>query len=792
MPFRKITIRTNILSNFLIIIAAVALLLIGAQYYFSKKIAQDAIERTFLQTSEKVALSVQQIDLRIKGILYKTINQIHLNGSTTDLTSQFKTKLFTDILLRHTNIYSVYVCSPSGNFFEIINMVVTPMLYQHYRAPAEARWTVIQITSAPSGKIREFTFLDKSLQVISKRHEHTDFLANKRSWYQEAVKSDNVVRSDPYLFKHLEAYGITFSKKIDGKDSVVAIDFTMPALQTILADHKFSPTSQLFLFGRNGSVICSSEDAHTQSSLHIAEILKTGEIDQVVFSHTGDKEYFVMITPLSNEFGVETYLGISVSTAEMLQPYIQKIFYSLGLALLLLLLLIPLVINTISRIVKPINKLMIENSKIKNRKFNNVEQVDTNIIELMALSRSQVLMSKSIQDYQEHQKNLMNSFIKLIASAIDKKSSYTGAHCKRVPVIAIMLAKEADKSDSTIFKNFHFTDQEQWDEFERGAWLHDCGKITTPEYVVNKATKLETIYNRIHEIRSRFEILWRDIEIAYLEKLSKGEDKAQLDNWRDHEQQQLVKDFAFIADCNQGDNFMTSKKKEQLKTIAQRQWVRHFDNRIGLSQEEINRCEKAANTSQSAVENLLSDRAEHLIDRINFDKESYRAEGFKLEPPEYAYNFGEIYNLMIEKGTLTVEERYKINEHAIMTLKMLNQLPFTHDMEKIPEIAGNHHEMLNGKGYPRCLTKQQLSIPARIIAIADIFEALTATDRPYKKTKSLSETLKIMSFMVKDEHIDSDIFALFLRSGIYLKYAKDHLQEEQIDDVEIDSLLVDG
>ena len=789
MPFRKITIRTNILSNFLIIIAAVALLLIGAQYYFSKKIALNAIEKTFLQTSEKVALSVQQIDLRIKGILYKAINQIYLNGSTTDLTPQFKTQLFTDILLLHENIYSIYIGSPNGDMFEIINMFITP---KHYQAPAQTRWTVIQIASATSGKIREFTFLDKSLQIISKRHDPTDYLANKRPWYQEAVKSDNVVRSDPYLFKHLEAYGITFSKKIDSRNSVLAIDFTMPALQTILADHKFSSTSQLFLFGRNGTVICSSEDVHTQSSLHLAEILKTGEINQVVFSHTGDKEYFVMIAPFSNEFGVETYLGISVSTAEMLQPYIQKIFYSLGLALLLLLLLIPLVINAISRIVKPINKLMIENSKIKNRKFKEVEQVDTNIIELIALSRSQVLMSKSIQDYQENQKNLMNSFIKLIASAIDTKSSYTGAHCKRVPIIATMLAKEADESDNGIFKNFHFTEQEQWDEFERGAWLHDCGKITTPEYVVNKATKLETIYNRIHEIRTRFEVLWRDIEIAYLEKLSKGEDKAQLDNWRDHEQQQLLKDFAFIADCNQGDNFMSSEKKEQLKMIAQRQWVRHFDNRIGLSQEEKNRCGKTANGPHSAIENLPSDHAQHLVDRINFDKESYLQEGFKLEPPEYAYNFGEIYNLMIERGTLTAEERYKVNEHAIMTLRMLNQLPFTHDMEKIPEIAGNHHEMLNGKGYPRCLTKQQLSIPARIIAIADIFEALTATDRPYKKTKSLSETLKIMSFMAKDEHIDSEIFELFLRRGIYLKYAKDHLQPEQIDDVEIDLLLAEG
>lgn len=188
-------------------------------------------------------------------------------------------------------------------------------------------------------------------------------------------------------------------------------------------------------------------------------------------------------------------------------------------------------------------------------------------------------------------------------------------------------------------------------------------------------------------------------------------------------------------------------------------------------------------------EQLLSDKTQHLVERLNFDEEAYKKQGFKLDVPEYLYNYGELYNLCIEKGTLSNEERFKINEHVIMTIKMLEQLPFPEHMQKIPEYAGTHHETMNNTGYPRQLGKEQLSIPARIMAIADIFEALTASDRPYKKGKTLSEAIRIMSFMKKDQHIDADLFELFLRSGIYNEYAEKYLKAKQMDDVDIKAYL---
>ena len=185
----------------------------------------------------------------------------------------------------------------------------------------------------------------------------------------------------------------------------------------------------------------------------------------------------------------------------------------------------------------------------------------------------------------------------------------------------------------------------------------------------------------------------------------------------------------------------------------------------------------------------MSDKQDHIVVRENFDHDLYKAEGFKENVPEHLYNYGEIYNLCIEKGTLTPEERYKINEHVIMSIKMLEKIPFPSHLSKIPEYAGTHHETLIGTGYPRKLTKSELSIPTRIMAIADIFEALTASDRPYKKAKTLSESIKIMSFMVKDQHIDADLFKLFLSSGIYKTYAQKYLKAEQIDEVDVKSYL---
>lgn len=385
------------------------------------------------------------------------------------------------------------------------------------------------------------------------------------------------------------------------------------------------------------------------------------------------------------------------------------------------------------------------------------------------------------------QNRLMDSLIRIIAGAIDAKSPYTGGHCERVPELAQMLAEAATAADSGTLADFAFRSEDEWREFRIGAWLHDCGKVTTPEYVVDKATKLETIHNRIHEVRTRFEVLRRDARIRQLEAEAAGTPPTIAAAAFAAEAAELEADFAFIAECNVGSEFMAADKVQRLQQIGERVWLRHFDDRLGLSQQEAERC-GASTGALPTEERLLADRPWHILPRSDwrpFDPKY----GFEIEVPQHLYHFGELYNLSISRGTLTPEERFKINEHIIQTIVMLENMPFPKHLKRVPEYAGTHHETLTGSGYPRRLQGPELSIPMRIMAIADIFEALTASDRPYKKAKTLSEAIHILYFFKKDRHIDGELFDLFLTSGIYRRYAERFLRPEQIDEVDIAAYL---
>lgn len=387
------------------------------------------------------------------------------------------------------------------------------------------------------------------------------------------------------------------------------------------------------------------------------------------------------------------------------------------------------------------------------------------------------------------QKDLMNALIKLIASAIDAKSAYTGGHCARVPALTRMLAESACRQSSGPFADFNLSDEE-WEAVDIGSWLHDCGKVTTPEYVVDKATKLETIYDRIHEIRMRFEVLKRDAEIAYWQGLAEGRPEQELSEALATEKRQLDDDFSFIAVCNEGGEFMDPAHIERLKGIAARHWRRTLSDRIGISYEEKRRKDRTPEPALPVDEPLLADREDHISYRE--EKERYgpdNAWGFSLDVPALKMNRGEVYNLSIGRGTLTEEERFTINDHIMQTIIMLESLPLPPHLRNVPEIAGGHHEKMNGTGYPKRLKRDEMSPVARMMAIADVFEALTAADRPYKKAKKLSEAIKIMGFMKKDQHLDPDLLDLFLKDGVWKRYATAFLDPSQIDEPDIDAVL---
>ena len=336
---------------------------------------------------------------------------------------------------------------------------------------------------------------------------------------------------------------------------------------------------------------------------------------------------------------------------------------------------------------------------------------------------------------------LFESFIKLIASAIDAKSPYTGGHCARVPEITIMLAEAVAATRDGPFADIVFSDKEMY-ELKIAAWLHDCGKVATPEFVVDKSTKLETIYDRVNEVETRFAVIKRDEEIKKLKNELKIEKDRSLSSIEKAEKidhltkgyrkrvRILKKDLDFIKESNIGGEFMSGDKKERVHEIANYKWK-----------------------PNGKIENFLSEN--------------------------------EVYNLTIPRGTLTPEERKVINDHIVVTIKMLEELPYPKHLQNVPEFAGGHHETLDGTGYPKGLTKDEMSVQARIMAIADIFEALTARDRPYKKGKTLSQAMRILGFMKNDAHIDADLFEIFVKEKIYMKYAEGFLDPEQIDEVKI-------
>src|SRR5579859_3095613 len=404
----------------------------------------------------------------------------------------------------------------------------------------------------------------------------------------------------------------------------------------------------------------------------------------------------------------------------------------------------------------------------------------TGLVEALA---SQAAVALDNQMLLEQQKKLFTSFIEVIANAIDAKSPYTGGHCRRVPALTNMLTRAACDATHSIFTHFGLTEDE-WYELEVAGGLHDCGKVTTPEYVVDKATKLETIYNRLHEIRTRFEVVKRDAEIAYWRGMAEGGNADKLAAERDARLKQLDEDYAFVADCNVGGEFMAPEKVERLKQIGATTWARTLDDTIGISWEEARR-KPEEKPVLPVLEHLLSDKPEHVVPHDKPAMEPDNQWGFKIRPPAQKFNLGEVYNLSIARGTLTAEDRYHINDHIVQTIIMLDALPFPKNLRRVSEWAGGHHEKLDGTGYPKGLTKDQMSIPARAMAIADIFEALTARDRPYKTPKKLSECIKILSFMKKDQHIDPDLFELFLSAGVYKEYAAQFLTPDQIDEVDI-------
>jgi HD-GYP domain-containing protein (c-di-GMP phosphodiesterase class II) len=355
---------------------------------------------------------------------------------------------------------------------------------------------------------------------------------------------------------------------------------------------------------------------------------------------------------------------------------------------------------------------------------------DQRLAESLASQAAVALSNRQLIDQLE---TLFESFIKLINLAIDEKSPYTGGHCQRVPELAMMLAEAVNATHDGPLADYTLTPADLH-ELKIAALLHDCGKIITPVHVVDKATKLQTLFDRIELIDTRFEVLKRDAQIAALRRLlelrAPQDADAERRCWEalTEEIAQLDAERAFLRQANLGSEKMSEADQQRVRRIGtERRW-----------------------RNPEGVE----------TDFLSAD---------------------EIENLTIRAGTLTAAEREIINYHIVATIKMLEALPWPKHLKNVPEYAGAHHERMDGRGYPRGLTREQMSLPARMMGIADIFEALTAKDRPYKPGMKLSQAIEIMKKFAANGHIDPDLFDVFLREKVWQRYAQRFLDPEQID-----------
>ncbi|WP_075256018.1 HD family phosphohydrolase [Herbaspirillum camelliae] len=360
-------------------------------------------------------------------------------------------------------------------------------------------------------------------------------------------------------------------------------------------------------------------------------------------------------------------------------------------------------------------------------------ETDQHFIEALA---SQAAMAMTNQQLIQRLEQLFESLIRLINIGIGEKSPHTGRHCEQVPELAMMLAEAAHNATEGPLADFQMSEADRR-ELWLAALLHDCGKISTPTHIVEKATKLETIFDRIHLVETRIEVLKRDAEIRVLqEKLALGaaldaQRAAELDAGLAAELAQLDLERAFMRKINVGTEGMRAEDQQRVLEIAQRSW-RGPDGQL----------------------------------RPLLDEE-------------------ESANLRIRAGTLNDAERQIINNHIVITIKMLESLPWPKQLARVTEFAGGHHERMDGKGYPKGLTRDQMSVQARIMAVADIFEAVTAADRPYKRGNTLNEAVEILAGFKARDHIDPDLFDLFVRERIYEKYAEKFMHPSQIDAVDL-------
>ena len=321
---------------------------------------------------------------------------------------------------------------------------------------------------------------------------------------------------------------------------------------------------------------------------------------------------------------------------------------------------------------------------------------------------------------------LFEAFVKVMANAIDEKAPVTGGHIRRVADLTLTMADVIHELKEGVFKDKKFTPDQMY-ELRIAAYMHDIGKVTSPVEIVEKAKKLQTIFDRIHYIRLRMAYISQKVQLegqeAKIKILQNGSDPEQLKTLEKttHDQLEELKEIReFINKCNEPGEFLEDETLDRLKELSQKTYIDDEGEQQPLITED------------------------------------------------------ELVNLSIRRGSITEKERGKMQDHAAVTLRMLKQIPFTKKLKNIPDFAGAHHEFINGKGYPLGLKGDEIPFEGKLMAVTDIAEALTASDRPYKKAMPLETVYRILRSMAEKGELDPSLVELFIEKEVYKLYQERH------------------
>ena len=784
------SIRFTLIRTFIFLCFLVTTVAIGLQYYASQSIAQKSALQLFNTKALIISNNIKQKDNVINhySTLLSKFNKLIINQKLHPDALQ----LFANIMEENKSYNSISLGFKNGDLQQLIHLN-KPQNNQDLPKVESATWLLVSIAKQGDQKIRQFSYFDDTFHFISQHQETTDDNVTNLSWYKEA-KILTTNKSKLFPLANSSSLGQTYSITIPHTKTVLAIDVTLDPFSEFVQKTNDNNQNQLldeiYLFNGTGHLLGSNQKLIELNNTDKLSFIPYPELTELALHQKSlnklnsiiinDKPYYAYVAEVDDKTTINSYLAILVPKETLLLPSIKTSIQISALCLALLLILSWCFSSPLTNTIKA---LLGETKKAKSQDYTQLQHIVSRVTEIKELNSSMVEMSQIIEEYQAQQKQMTALFIKQIAQAIDDKSPYTFGHANRVPELGLMLAKASLKSDSPAFE---LANEEMLNEFSSNVWSHHYGKLTTAQQVVSKGTKLEASYNRIHEIRMRFEILWRDAEINYFKQSrANPEQNKPLKEALIKQQLQLMRDFGFVAKANLGDTEITEQDLLRLHKIGAQTWFRYFDDRLGLSSiEKLNLTGKKQKLP--AQETLLSDKKEHIIKRNNITQVD---SGIKIEVADHLYNFGELYNLSIPHGTLTVEDKFEINQSIINTINLLKALPTTHKQATEIKDLSTYHPALKRVISPSKLEEKGFSITQNILLITDIFETLTSIKKPQQPVESLSNAIDILHQLAIDQIIDINLFKLFLSSGVYIKYANKFLHETQIGEVEISKYL---